>query len=233
MRLSRAAWTATALFAAVCAIAAYAVAKGLSQPIEAIAFVTGALCVWLVVKDHIWNWPIGLVNSAASVVVFWQAKLYGDGVLQVIYFVLGVYGWYWWLYGGEDKTKLTILKSPRAETMAVMVVSVVATGGLTAWLAHVHDAAPFLDAATTVFSLAAQYLLTRKYVENWLFWIAVDIVYVPLYWWRGLYLMAVLYAVFLGMATAGYFEWRRKFEEGTRSDAGQVDGVSDDGSTEP
>ncbi|MBS1715232.1 MAG: nicotinamide mononucleotide transporter [Armatimonadetes bacterium] len=224
MRLSRAAWAATALFVLVCALAGYMVVAKISQRVEAVAFVTGALCVWLVVKDHIWNWPIGLVNSAASVVVFWQAKLYGDGVLNVIYFVLGVYGWYWWLYGGEDKSKLTILKSPRGETMAVIAVSVVATGGLTAWLAHVHDAAPFIDAATTVFSLAAQYLLTRKYVENWLFWIAVDIVYVPLYWWRGLYLMAVLYAVFLGMAVTGYIEWRRKFEARGTDDVPPADG---------
>ena len=212
MRLSRAAWIAAGLFVVVCGIAGYAVWANLSQPIEAVAFASGALCVWLVVRDHIWNWPIGLVNASTSAVLFWQARLYGDATLNVVYFVLGIYGWYWWLYGGQDRSRLSILKTPAAELLAVLGTAVAATAGLTAWLAHVKGAAPFLDAATTVFSLAAQYLLTRKYIENWLFWIAVDIVYVPLYWWRDLRLMAVLYAVFLAMAIAGYFEWRRRFE---------------------
>jgi nicotinamide mononucleotide transporter len=84
------------------------VLQGGATWIEGIAFVTGALCVWLTVKENVWNFPIGLVNVAAFCVVFFRARLFADGSLQVVYFVLGVMGWYLWVFGGEQRTALRI-----------------------------------------------------------------------------------------------------------------------------
>src|SRR5690242_18776253 len=79
-----------------------------SAPLEALGFVTGAWCVWLTVKEHIWNFPIGLANSAFYLIVFLQARLFADSTLQILYIILGVYGWYWWLKGGENRTVLKV-----------------------------------------------------------------------------------------------------------------------------
>lgn len=201
--------TLTLLFLATVVVAGVALYKGLTGWFEAVGFVTGALCVWLTAKENIWNWPIGLVNAAASAVVYFEARLTNDGTLQIVYFVLGVLGWYWWLHGGEKKTALKIDRTPARQWMWILVVGVAATIALTVFNYRIHGAAPALDASTTVVSLAAQYLLTRKYIENWLLWIAVDLVYVPLLLWKGLYLFAILYVIFTFMAIGGLRAWTR------------------------
>lgn len=210
--------TLIALLLVTTGIAAWALWQGLTGWFEALGFVTGAVCVWLTTKEHIWNWPIGLVNSAASAIVFFDQRLNNDAALQVIYFVLGILGWYWWLRGGTGKTALQIGETSRKEWPWLAAIMVLGTMALTALNYRILGAAPFLDAATTVVSLVAQYMITRKSIENWLLWIAVDLVYVPLYCWKGLYLFALLYAVFTLMAIAGLREWTRlRAEQGLGS----------------
>ena len=179
--------------------------------IEAWGFATGGTCVWLVVREHLWNWPIGLANNVVFFVLFFQSRLYADMGLQVIYFGLGAYGWLNWTYGGEKRTALTISRTTRTEWLAILVAIPLGTWGLREILLTVSGAAPFWDSLTTVLSLAAQYLLCRKRLENWYLWIATDVVYVPLYFSRQLPLTAVLYAVFLFMCTIGLKEWTRSW----------------------
>src|ERR1044071_6387108 len=181
-----------ALSMAVFSVVGFYTWKGKFALNEYIGFVTGAVCVWLCVKENIWNWPIGLVNSAAYFVVFHQAALYADRDLQVMYFVLGILGWYWWLHGGKNKDRLQV--SPMDfKTGALLCLFVgFGTWGWMVYLVHIHDAAPFLDALTSISSIAAQYLITKKHIENWHVWIAVDIIYVYLYLIRSLYLTSAL-----------------------------------------
>ncbi len=181
---------------------------------EAWGFVTGGICVWLVVREHMWNWPIGLANNVFFFVLFLHGRLFADMGLQVVYFGLGVYGWFNWLFGGERRTVLRISRTTRAEWLALLLAIPVSTWGLREVLLAVNGAAPFWDSLTTVLSLAAQYLLCRKRVENWFFWIAADVIYVPLYLSRQLPLTAVLYAVFLAMCLVGVREWNRNLRKG-------------------
>lgn len=176
--------------------------------LEAIGFVTGALCVWLTVRENIWNFPLGLVNVAAFSVVFVRAELYADAGLQGVYFVLGILGWYWWLYGGEQATALKIHRASLFELLITIAAGIAATFVLWSLLARYGGSASFWDALTTSFSLCAQWLMSRKRLESWWFWIVVDIIYVPLYIYKELYLTAVLYAVFLVMAVLGLLRWR-------------------------
>jgi nicotinamide mononucleotide transporter len=170
---------------------------------EVFGVVTGGVCVWLIVRQQIWSWPVGLANNVFFIALFFNARLLADMALQFIYIVLGVLGWYWWLRGGERRSRLRVSRATPA-TLAVLVVLVAATTwGLTLFLRLVGDAAPFLDALTTTLSLAAQYLLTRKLIENWYVWIAADIIYIWLYGDRGLPLTAALYALFLGLCLFG------------------------------
>lgn len=180
---------------------------------DAAGFATGAACVWLVVRNHVANWPLGLANNAFFLILFVDARLYADAGLQIVYFVLGMGGWYWWLRGGTDKTELPISRTPRREMWACVVAGFAGFVVLTLVLRAVDGALPPVDAATTTASLVAQYLLTRKRLGNWWVWIAVDVVYVPLYLARDLPLTALLYVVFFGMCVTGLRRWQRLMAE--------------------
>lgn len=178
---------------------------------EAWGFATGGVCVWLVVREHMWNWPIGLANNVVFFVLFFHGRLYADMGLQVVYVGLGAYGWWNWLYGGSHHDRLVISRTKRGEWLALLIAIPLCTFGLKEVLLLVNGAAPFWDSLTTVLSLAAQYLLCRKRLENWWLWIAADVIYVPLYLARGLPLTAVLYGVFLVMCLIGVREWSRSW----------------------
>lgn len=181
---------------------------------EAWGFVTGGICVWLVVREHLWNWPVGLANNVFFFVLFFRGRLYADMSLQIVYLGLGIYGWLNWIFGGKNHTALKISRTTRSEWIALAAAIPLCTWGMREVLVWVNDAAPLWDAMTTVLSLAAQYLLCRKRFENWWFWIAADVIYIPLYVSRQLPLTAVLYAVFLAMCLVGVREWSRSLKKG-------------------
>ena len=193
---------------------------------EALGFVTGALCVYLVVRENVWNFPVGIANSAFFLVLFAGARLYGDAALQIVYIALGFQGWYLWLRGGEGRTPLRVERAPRRLLAAVAAFVAAATAGLTLLFRYVNDSAPFLDAFTTALSLGAQYLLNRKAVENWWLWMTADVLYIYLYFSRGLHLTAVLYFVFLCLCVAGLRGWLRTMGEGHRAPMVGAGGVA-------
>ena len=202
------------LTAAITVMAAAGVLLGVSRPLEGVSVVTGAVCVWLTVRENVWNFPVSLANVATFCVVFFAARLFADAGLQVVYFVLTLAGWYLWLHGGERGTALRVSRVGTREAAWVAGAGAALTLALWLTLRHVGGSASFFDALTTSISLCAQWLLNRKYVENWYAWIAADLVYVPLYTYKGLYLTAGLYAVFLVMATLGLLRWRATWRTG-------------------
>ena len=178
--------------------------------LELVAALVGALSVYLSVRQNIWSWPTAIVNVVLYTLVFYEAKLYADMGLQVIYAILSVYGWYEWLYGGEGRTELRVTRTnPRLGVM-LATVALIGSAWLGSLLHHETDAAlPYMDAALSSTSLVAQWMMTRKLLENWLVWIAVDVLYVGMFIFKGLYLTSGLYAVFLALAVRGYIDWRR------------------------
>lgn len=178
--------------------------------LELVAVVTGFACVWLAARESIWNFPIAVVSCALYVFVYYRAQLYADCYLQGIFIVLSLYGWYEWLYGGRGQTELGVTHTTGREWLVGTMVAVGFTFGFGYYLLHHTDAAlPHLDSFTTAGSIVAQYLLTRKRLENWLLWILVDIIYVPVLWYKELYPTSMLYALYLGLAAYGYWQWRR------------------------
>ena len=179
--------------------------------LEAAAVVLGFLGVWLTVRQDWRCWPVGLVSVLAFAVVFWRARLYGAASLQLLYAGTQLYGWWAWRHGGERGGALAVGRTPRRLLVALLAAGAVATAALATALGRFTDAAlPLTDAATTSFSLAAQVLLTRKWIENWLIWIAVDTVYVAMYLSQALHLTAALYVAFLVLAVLGWRSWRRE-----------------------
>jgi nicotinamide mononucleotide transporter len=174
-------------------------------------FVTGLWCVVLVVRQHIANWPVGIVNVALLMVAFWAAGLFGDAGLQIIYVVLGFYGWWVWLRRDASATQeLPVRRTTSVEWWWLAIGGVAATAFLY-WLlkTQLGSQVPSADAITTALSLVATYGQCRKLVENWWFWIVADVIYVPLYAYKHLYLTTVLYVVFLGLSILGLIAWRR------------------------
>jgi nicotinamide mononucleotide transporter len=180
------------------------------NPVELAAVVFGLVSVYLSTREHIASWPTAIVNVAIFFVLFWKAKLYADAVLQLVYLALSVYGWYEWLYGGAQHSRLQVSRATRRQWMVLLPLFLVGGLGLGALLARYTDSpVPYFDALLTTASLVAQWMMTRKLLENWLLWIAADLVYVPLFLQRGLPFTAVQYAVFLLLAAMGWHGWRK------------------------
>ncbi|MCR9115846.1 MAG: nicotinamide riboside transporter PnuC [bacterium] len=178
--------------------------------IEGVAVVFGLLCVWLTIRQNIWCWPTGLVQVVLFIIIFYQVKLYSDLILHVIYVFMQIYGWRHWLHGGQKGDELPVTSLSGRSQWTWTGVTVVGTIVWGLGMATFTDAAiPFGDAFTTVASLVAQWLMARKRLESWYFWIAVDVIAIGIYWYKSLYLTSGLYAVFLVLACWGLFAWRR------------------------
>jgi nicotinamide mononucleotide transporter len=180
---------------------------------ELLGFVTGAAGVWLTVRAHLWNFPVGIANNVFFLVLFWSARLYADAALQIVYLVLGVLGWWEWLHGGERRGRRAMAHASPALLAVLTALVVPATWLLTVILTRAADIAPFWDALTTALSLAAQWLLNLKKFENWYYWIAADVIYIPLYFVKDLYLTGAVYVIFLGLCFLGIRAWRRAAAE--------------------
>jgi nicotinamide mononucleotide transporter len=185
--------------------------------IELVAVVVTLAAVYLTTRQIIWCWPLGMVSVTLYALVFYNAKLYADMGLQALYFGLAVYGWWAWLHGSEDHGKLEVsMTSNRAK---IMLATIGALAGilLGSALSRLTDASlPFMDSILTSFSIVAQWMQTRKLLESWLVWLAVDVFYVGMFLYKGLYPTAGLYAVFLFLAVLGFVEWRRSMGEVVR-----------------
>ncbi len=187
--------------------------------VELTATVFGFLCVWLLVRQSIWCWPTGLVQVSLYIVVFFRARLYSDLILHVIYVFLQLYGWYHWTHGRGGRPQLPVTRLRRRALAAWIGVAAAGTAGWgTVMAVYTDAAAPYPDAFTTAASLVAQWLQARKRVESWWFWIAVDVVAVAVYLYKGLYPTTVLYAAFLVLSVMGSREWRRAMDAARRDD---------------
>lgn len=177
---------------------------------ELLGFLTGAWAVWLTVKERVSNFPVGIANSAFFLLLFFDARLFANAALQIVYIALGAAGWWLWLHGGADRTPLRLDRLRVRGWLLAVVATAAGTALLTVVLAAAHDAAPFWDALTTALSIVAQWLLNKKKLENWYVWALADVIYVPLYLSQRLYLTSVVYVLFLGLCVAGFAEWRRR-----------------------
>ncbi len=182
------------------------------QLIEWIAAVAGAASVYLSARQNIWSWPTAIVNVSLYTFIFLRSGLFSDMGLQVVYLALSIYGWHQWLHGGALRAPLEV---SRASTRVWLVSGIAA---VVFWLALARYTStlsgvslPYLDAGLTTLSLVAQWMMTRKILENWILWIIADIVYVPMFIYKGLYVTGGLYAVFLVLATSGFVQWRRSY----------------------
>lgn len=183
------------------------------DPFEIAGSVIGVVGVALMIRQHLWAWPVGLVQVLIYAWVFYRSRFYAGAMLQVIFFGLLLYGWWSWWQGtrtGTTRAELPVTRLNRVARGVALLGGLVITLGLGAFLRGTTDAVlPYWDAFITAFSLIAQALQARKKIENWLVWTVVNAVAVGMYASQHLYLTAALYAVFLVMAVLGWRVWRR------------------------
>jgi nicotinamide mononucleotide transporter len=180
-----------------------------SSRAEVLGVITGAWCVYLVAVQHVWNWPIGIVNNVMWIVLFASAGLYADSGLQVVYIVLGLCGWWRWIVGNGANRDLPVSTTSMREVIALAALGIVGTIGMYFFLEHLTDSTvPIADAITTVLSLLATWGQINKRLGSWWLWMAADVIYVPLYLHKGLHLTALLNVGFFLLCVRGYLNWR-------------------------
>ena len=172
-------------------------------------FATGIVCVLLAARANIWNFPFGVVNSGILGLVFLQQRLFADASLQVAFIALNVRGLLQWRAGNVAQEDAPVFRSNRREHLMLALWVAVITPSLWWVLTWLKGSAPLVDALVTTLSIAAQWLLNRRVLENWVWWIVVDLISIPLYLSRGLPLIALLYVVFLLICCQGFVRWRR------------------------
>ena len=182
------------------------------RPIEAASVLFSILYLVLAIRESLWCWPAAFVSSALTLVVVFGARRYSEVALNVYYAAMAVYGWYQWHYGGRTRgaAELPIAVWP-------LKMHVLAIGGSAAlaavlgWLMSRHTAAafPYLDAFVTVASVVTTYMVARKILENWLYWLVVDSLALYLYWQRELYFFVGLFALYLVLVVLGWIRWHR------------------------
>jgi nicotinamide mononucleotide transporter len=178
--------------------------------IEIIAVALGIANILLVAKRSIWNFPVALVMVTLYARIFWDAKLYSDAGLQGFFFVVNLYGWWSWRANKVDTGEVVVERLTRAALTAWISGSIIAVLGWGTVMARLTDASlPYADASVAMLSVAAQLLLTWRKLENWYWWIVVNIISVGLYAVKGLYLTTGLYALFLVLAVWGLLSWRK------------------------
>lgn len=183
------------------------------DPLEALGVAFGFVSVVLTVRRHIGCWPTGLANIALFLALFLRERLYGQVLLYLVFFAVSVYGWLHWRASQRAEQELRVLPmSPGAFSLHLAASAALTFALYFALRSFTNGAAPFLDALTTALSLVAQWLLARRNVGNWVFWITADVLYIVLFIQQKLWLTAALYGAFLLLAISGLIAWRRQLK---------------------
>ena len=183
-----------------------------SSWLEILAMLTGIAGVWLTMKENIWCFPIGIINVTLYAWLFMTPgiRLYADALLQCIYILLLFYGWMNWADRNKKKDTNHTINISSKTSLKLLIISLLSTIVLAVFLQTFTNASyPWLDSALTCASLASQWMIAKKMIQNWIVWIVVDIIYLQLYFVKNLPLTTILYFMFLILAFKGYSEWKK------------------------
>ncbi len=176
--------------------------------IELLATLFGFICTWFSLKQDIKTWPCGIVAVVLYAILFHDAHLYADLLLQIIYCGLMLYGWLQWRE--QDQQHHSIKHLPKPLIFKLMLIGAVSWFSLYYFLSHYTTSqCVAFDAATTVASLIASWLLAKKYIATWYVWFVTDVVYVMLYIYKQLYVTSLLYIAYTILAVLGYYWWQQ------------------------
>ena len=185
-----------------------------SNYFELLATLFGILYVILAARQNIWCWLAGIINVTFYIFIFFDANLYGDMSLQMVYLLLSFYGWYHWKYGkseNKEKLQISILKVRQALVLLIIVIVLSFVFGYL--LSYTNSDIPYWDGLTTALGLVATWMTARKILENWLVWIFTDLLCVGIYYYKDLHPTAVFYLIMAIIAVVGFYNWKRSIKQ--------------------
>ena len=201
--------------------------------LEIIAVITAMAYVILAAREHILCWPAALISTLLYTIIFYEFYLWMDSLLQVYYFAMAIYGFYCWRQttntvgksnggGFNEGNNRPVVLAIHQQSLITHLTAISLLAGLSLVLGyfmanHTPTSFPYLDATTTVFAVYATYLVTQKVLENWLYWIVIDLVSIYIYIEKGLTPTAMLFVVYVVVAVMGYFTWRAKLKRCSQS----------------
>jgi len=186
------------------------------SPWEGAAVVFAIVYLLLAVRENVWCWFFAFVSTAIYTGLFWDVSLLMDSALNVYYMAMAVFGWHQWTRGGVgigNEPHALAISSMTRKQHVLIITSILLLSASSGYLLNEYSYAawPYVDSFTTWASVITTYLVTRKYLQNWLYWILIDAVSVPLYIERGLGLTALLFVIYIIIAVIGYFKWRKHY----------------------
>lgn len=195
------------------------------SPWELVAVISAIAYLLLAVKESVWCWLFAMISTVIYTAILWNVSLLMDSALNVYYMAMAVFGWYQWTRGGAAsnhaidpgnsskrlKPQPLAVRSMNTRQHSWMIAVIVVLTVISGYLLSEHSSAvwPYVDSFTTWASVLTTYLVTQKYLQNWLYWVVIDAVSIPLYIDRGLSLTAALFAFYVVIAVFGYFKWRQ------------------------
>jgi nicotinamide mononucleotide transporter len=189
--------------------------EAFGSPISWTELIAFALAVWMVLcnmRVHVLAWPLALLSSLLYFLLFWNGKLYGEASLQLVFAALAIWGWWQWLRGTDAEGQVLRVRMLSWRGRGLMLLTILLAWPLLGLLLErqTDSPVPYWDAFPTVASLVGQYLLGRKYQENWGVWVIVNVVSVSLFAYKEYWLTVLLYAIFIPMSVAGWRAWQRQ-----------------------
>lgn len=176
---------------------------------ELTGWATTLIGIWLTTRRNLWCWPITLIADVLYLIVFYQARLLSDALLQAFFVAFTLYGWWHWWRGVRQEGEVRIAPLRLSNALIALIAGILGTIILGEIAKRLHAALPFMDASLASFSLVASWWGARKHIANWWLWIIVDVLYIGEYIYKDLWATAVLYAVLVGLAVLGLRDWRR------------------------
>jgi nicotinamide mononucleotide transporter len=181
--------------------------------LEIIGVIVGLIYLWLEYRASVWLWLTNIIMPAIYIYIYGEAGFYADMGINIYYLVASIYGWAMWLRRGDSGEQLQITHTPKKMIQPLVAAFAVAMVVITYILINYTDSTvPYGDSFTTALSIVALYMLARKQVEQWLVWLAVDLISFGLYIYKDIPLTAGLYALYSALAVAGYLRWRKAVE---------------------
>lgn len=177
--------------------------------LEILATLSGLLNIYLAVRTSLWNWFFGMITVSLYFIIFYQVKLYADMSLQCVFFLMQFYGLYQWLYGGRGHTALSVDRASLSDWINALFANAILFVNIAFILWRYTDSTTiYIDALTTALSLVAQWMMSKKWIENWWLWILVNIISINMYVIKGLYFTSGLYAIFIFLNVLGFRAWK-------------------------
>ena len=199
-------------------------AMDLIQIIEIVAVILGLGNVYFLTQQKLIAWPLGLSTVSLYAYIFYQSNLLSDFVLHLVYIILNIYGWWYWIYGNKRKNELSVTRLPPLHRWFLTIFVLL---GFLVWgyfmKMYTSTDYAYADAFTTVASLAAQYLMAKKKIENWIIWMMVNVVATQIYFAKGLYPTSFLFLVFLGLSIYGFKEWRSSLHQAQQAEVDKIE----------